>query len=108
VKLTIVSLTTCLIANSVWAEPVLLPVKALHCEDYEVVRDTMVDYGELPLMTGSGTQSWNSKGRSGVLKYTMLFFTNQTSGTWTLLQLYDKTKTACVAASGTGWEPYIK
>jgi hypothetical protein len=48
VKLTIVSLTTCLIANSVWAEPVLLPVKALHCEDYEVVRDTMVDYGELP------------------------------------------------------------
>jgi hypothetical protein len=25
-----------------------------------------------------------------------------------MLQLYYKTKTACVAASGTGWEPYIK
>ena len=107
-KLTIVSLTTYLIANSVWAEPVLLPVKALHCEDYEVVRDELANYAELPLMTGSGTQSWSLKQRSGILAYTMIFFTNQTSGTWTLLQLYDKTKTACVAASGTGWEPYIK
>jgi hypothetical protein len=107
-KLTILSLTACLIATAIWAEPVLLPVKALPCEDYAVVRDTMVDYGELPLMTGLGTQSWSSKGRSGVLEYTMLFFTNQTSGTWTMLQLYYKTKTACVAASGTNWEPYIK
>jgi hypothetical protein len=37
----------------------------------------------------------------------MLFLVNQTTGTWTMLQLYKDDNMACISAAGNTFRPFV-
>ena len=62
----------------------------------------VVNWGEKPLIQSQGIQFGpdNSKYESS-----MMYFVNQSTGTWSLLALYPQNM-ACVIAAGTKFTPY--
>ena len=59
-------------------------------------------YGEQPLFNGLGVQ-FHVNGTP--YQSSVMFFTNQDTGTWSMVSLYPD-GTACMIANGTKFEPY--
>ena len=73
------------------------------CAPFAQMLQTPAKYGESMLFTGTGMQfgaQGNQPFRGG-----MFFFTNQDTGSWTMLQLYAD-GTACMVANGRDFKPY--
>ncbi len=68
----------------------------------QITQNTVVNWGEKPLIRAQGVQF----GPEGT-KYesAMMYFVNQSTGTWSLLALYPDS-IACVIAAGTKFTPY--
>jgi hypothetical protein len=68
----------------------------------KITQNTVVNWGEKPLIRAQGVQF----GPEGT-KYesAMMYFVNQSTGTWSLLALYPDS-IACVIAAGTKFTPY--
>jgi hypothetical protein len=97
-----------LVATSVNSETTYLYVNPIYCEDYQTMHKTIEGYGEIPTMMGTGTQEWANGEELGLAYYKLLFYTNQATGTWTMVQLYPETNTACMAASGADLGKYVQ
>ena len=67
-----------------------------------MLAENVHEFEEKPLFSGSGIviSTDSTPYRGGVM-----FFVNQTTGTWSLLTLYPD-GTACVTAAGSQFEPY--
>ncbi len=73
------------------------------CGRFEEMRDTVIKYKEEMLFHGTGlTFSPQNQTYNGV----MLFFTNQDTGSWTLLQVFPDGM-ACMIMNGKNFQPYI-
>jgi len=73
------------------------------CNTYEEIIRTLGQYGEKPLFQGTGmTMGQNGQSFFGG----MFFFTNQDSGTWTLVSVYADGM-ACIVSNGTDFTPYL-
>jgi hypothetical protein len=73
------------------------------CDTVDEMITTLGKYGEQLLFTGEVMQFASPSGKP----YTsgMFFFTNQETGTWSLLSLYGD-GTACMVANGSNFKPY--
>jgi hypothetical protein len=78
------------------------------CSDYEtIVGELLNNYSETLLFHGDGVITYmGSDGRSSDIASHTQMFVNQTSGTWSLIQVYDGGDT-CYITGGTKFEPYI-
>ena len=65
---------------------------------------TPAKYGEKMLFTGEGVQFSAEDGRP--YNGGAFFFTNQDTGTWTLISVYGD-GIACLVANGKNFEPYV-
>jgi len=74
------------------------------CAPFAEMLKTPANYGELMLFTGNGLQF----GMQGNQAFTggMFFFTNQDTGTWTMISVYGDGY-ACMVANGRNFEPYV-
>jgi hypothetical protein len=74
------------------------------CAPFAEMLKTPAKYGESMLFTGTGLQF----GMQGNQPFTggMFFFTNQDTGTWTMLQVYGDGY-ACMVANGRDFAPYV-
>ncbi len=74
------------------------------CADWETMLSTPAKYKEEMLFTGNGLQFSASNGQP----YTggMFFFTNQDTGSWTMLSVYADGM-ACMIANGKDFAPYV-
>ena len=74
------------------------------CAPFAEMLKTPAKYGESMLLTGTGLQF----GAQGSQPFTggMFFFTNQDTGTWTILQVYGDGY-ACMVANGRDFAPYV-
>lgn len=74
------------------------------CAPFADMLQTPAKYGELMLFTGNGMQfsAVDSQPYTGG----MFFFTNQDTGTWTIINVYGDGM-ACMVANGTKFEPYV-
>jgi len=97
-----------LVATSVNSETTYLYVNPIYCEDYQTMSKTIEAYGEIPTMMGTGMQEWANGEELGLAYYKLLFYANQATGTWTMVQLYTETNTACMAASGADLSKYVQ
>ena len=79
------------------------------CDSIAIVKADLEKYNEKPLFIGSSTARWidNKSGYKGHSDYVMLFLVNQTTGTWTMLQLYKDDNMACIAAAGNTFTPFV-
>ena len=73
------------------------------CADWETMLKTPAKYKEEMLFTGTGLQFSAVTGQP----YTggMFFFTNQDTGTWTMISVYGDGM-ACMVANGKEFAPY--
>ena len=74
------------------------------CAPFAEMLKTPAKYGEKMLFTGTGLQF----GVQGNQPFTggMFFFTNQDTGTWTMLSVYGDGY-ACMVANGREFAPYV-
>jgi|TARA_B110000908_G_scaffold166871_1_gene218775 hypothetical protein len=74
------------------------------CAPFSEMLKTPAKYGESMLFTGTGLQF----GAQGTQPFTggMFFFTNQDTGTWTMLSVYGDGM-ACMVANGREFAPYV-
>ncbi len=73
------------------------------CGKFEDMRNTIIRYKEELLFNGTGlTFSPQNQPYNGV----MMFFTNQDTGSWTLLQVYGDGM-ACMIMNGKNFQPYV-
>lgn len=74
------------------------------CAPFAEILKTPAKYGEKMLFTGTGLQF----GAQSSQPFTggMFFFTNQDTGTWTMLQVYGDGY-ACMVANGREFAPYV-
>jgi hypothetical protein len=79
------------------------------CDSIAIVKADLEKYNEKPLFIGSSIARWidNKSGNKGQNDYVMLFLVNQTTGTWTMLQLYKDDDMACIAAAGNTFTPFV-
>ena len=78
------------------------------CDNVVVIKGKLEKYNEKPLFTGFSIARWVDKsGKEGKSDYVMLFLVNQTTGTWTILQLYKDDNMACIAAAGNAFTPFV-
>ena len=98
-----------LIPVSANAERRLFQEAAHICDSVAVIKGDLKKYNEKPLFTGFSTARWidNKTGNRGQVDYVMLFLVNQTSGTWTVLQLFEDDNMACIAAAGNTFTPFV-
>ena len=68
----------------------------------QITQNTVVNWGEKPLIRAQGVQ-WGPKGDK--YEIAMMYFVNQSTGTWSLIALYPDS-IACVIAAGTKFTPY--
>jgi len=68
----------------------------------QITQNTVVNWGEKPLIRAQGVQ-WGPKGDK--YESAMMYFVNQSTGTWSLIALYPDS-IACVIAAGTKFTPY--
>jgi hypothetical protein len=73
------------------------------CDVFQKMIDTVKDYEEDLLFLGEG-MSFAAQSGKGFMGG-MMFFTNQETGTWSMLQLYGD-GTACLVMNGRGFVPY--
>jgi hypothetical protein len=73
------------------------------CDELSKMMDVIKGYEEELLFMGEGMSfaAQNGMGYMGG----MMFFTNQETGTWSMLQLY-RDGTACLVTNGRGFVPY--
>jgi len=98
-----------LIPVSVTAEQKLFQEAPHICDDVAVIKSKLEKYNEKPLFTGFSIARWvdDKSGKEGKSDYVMLFLVNQTTGTWTILQLYKDDNMACIAAAGNAFTPFV-
>lgn len=73
------------------------------CGKFEDMRNTIIRYKEELLFNGTGlTFSPQNKVYNGV----MMFFTNQDTGSWTLLQVFSDGM-SCMIMNGKNFQPYM-
>ena len=73
------------------------------CDVLSKMIDTVKDYKEDLLFLGEG-MSFAAQSGQGFMGG-MMFFTNQETGTWSMLQVYGD-GTACLVINGRGFSPY--
>ena len=73
------------------------------CASMQFVANQASKYGETMLFTGSIIQMHASK---NLVKGQMVFTTNQDTGSWTLVHIFDN-GVACMVANGMDFEPYV-
>ena len=73
------------------------------CDKLSKMMDTVKDYEEDLLFLGEG-MAFAAQSGQGFMGG-MMFFTNQETGTWSMLQLYGD-GTACLVMNGRGFAPY--
>ena len=73
------------------------------CDELPKMMDIIRGYKEDLLFLGEG-MSFAAQSGQGFMGG-MMFFTNQESGTWSMIQLY-KDGTACLVMNGRNFEPY--
>ena len=73
------------------------------CGKFEDMRNTIIRYKEELLFNGTGlTFSPQNQPYIGV----MMFFTNQDTGSWTLLQVFSDGM-SCMIMNGKNFQPYV-
>lgn len=79
-----------------------------YCNDYNTVVSELIDnYNETLLFYGDGIITWeDTDGSTGQIGSHTQMFVNQSTGTWSLIQVYDK-NTTCFLTGGVGFEPYV-
>lgn len=77
------------------------------CSDYDtIVNDLVNNYNERLLFLGNGVTTWeDNKGNSEDALFRTLMFVNQSTRTWSLVQVY-KDGTTCYMTGGDEFEPY--
>ena len=73
------------------------------CDRLSIMLEVIKGYKEELLFTGEG-MTFSARDRKGFMGC-MMFFTNQESGTWSMLQVYGD-GTACLVQNGRHFEPY--
>lgn len=73
------------------------------CDELSKMMDVIKGYDEDLLFLGEG-MSFSAQSGQGFMGGTM-FFTNQETGTWSLLQIYGD-GSACLVINGRNFEPY--
>ena len=73
------------------------------CDKLSIMLDVIKGYKEELLFTGEG-MTFSARDRKGFMGG-MMFFTNQETGTWSMLQVYGD-GTACLVQNGREFEPY--
>jgi hypothetical protein len=73
------------------------------CDAFQKMMDTVKDYKEDLLFLGEG-MSFAAQSGQGFMGG-MMFFTNQETGTWSMLQLFGD-GTACLVMNGRSFKPY--
>ena len=73
------------------------------CDAFQKMMDTVKDYKEDLLFLGEG-MSFAAQSGQGFMGG-MMFFTNQETGTWSMLQLFGD-GTACLVMNGKDFAPY--
>jgi len=101
--LTIILLTFGLTAGPVLSQEAKTFFTKQPCAPFAEMLKTPAKYGESMLFTGTGLQF----GVQGNQAFTggMFFFTNQDTGTWTMLSVYGDGY-ACMVANGRDFAPY--
>ncbi len=74
------------------------------CTSIQNLANQSVNYGETILFTGSILQLHVTQ---NPVRGKMVFTTNQDTGTWTLIHLFD-TGVGCMVANGGNFEPFIE
>lgn len=75
------------------------------CNTFDEILKTVTRYGEQSLFVGTG-MIIGAGDPPKPFTGGAIFFVNQDTGTWTLVSLYAD-GTACIAANGTDFEPYV-
>ena len=80
------------------------------CDSVAVIKGDLEKYNEELLFSGFAIARWinNQSGKEGKSEYVMLFLANQTTGTWTMIQLFEEGDMACIAAAGDTFTPFAK
>jgi hypothetical protein len=74
------------------------------CADFNIAFTTAMESGESLLFKGQMAQL--STADTTMYTSQMFFFTNQDTGTWSLIGVYPD-GTACLVGNGVGFTPYI-
>lgn len=98
---------TVVLTKTATAEAYLYP-ESIPCIDYVSSQQWLSEYGETVLFQGMAYQQWiqPSTDTYGVSQYLMEFATNQDTGTWSIVQVYQD-GTSCLMATGTAFTPYV-
>jgi hypothetical protein len=83
--------------------PKILPLQA-QCDSFLPMANVLSKYGEELLFTGEGITMAFGTGQS--YRGGMGFFTNQDTGTWTMIQLFQD-GTACLLFNGSKFKPFV-
>lgn len=95
-------LATIAVAQEQPNQPKILPLQA-QCSFFTNMAETIGKYEEQLLFTGEGM----SFGPGGVpFRGGMMFFVNQDTGTWSVVQLFADGM-ACLVFNGSQFEPYV-
>ena len=95
--------STVLSQNTTWLYPQPIP-----CVPYRLALPILQDVQEELLFTTTSVQALiDNFGETRTIPYKMLFFVNQTTGTYTAIQLYEN-GSSCLLSAGMQFEPYIK